>query len=296
MKILRFVIILIATLTVLLTACGRSGSVQDASDVNSFGLGETDSSGAADTIPTPQPEPEITFAAADDAVQYMNESEDSLLYSQGIIPMIAGKSLKYAQKLLNNKHPRFLIVDKATMNVIVYDKYGREQLRYGMACAKNYGTKHKKADSRTPEGIFEVQGIYDSTDWLYTDDYGKQSKKKGQYGPRFIRIYPQIGIHGTCSPWSIGHRTSHGCIRVTNEHIMQLVELVEKGTPVIVSPGRRDVEVNTREGYFIPALFVKPKKHSTAISEPAEEPQHKTKTETEIQGDTIIEPSSDIEI
>lgn len=279
-----------------MAACGRNSNVQDGSKADSFGLDEADSSGAADPLSMPQPEPELTFASADDAVHYMNESEDSLLYSEGIIPMIAGKSLKYVQKLLNNKHPRFLIVDKATMNVIVYDKYGREQLRYGMACARNYGTKHKKADSRTPEGIFEVQGIYDSTDWLYTDDNGKQSKKKGQYGPRFIRIYPQIGIHGTCSPWSIGHRTSHGCIRVTNEHIMQLVDLVEKGTPVIVSPGRRDVEVNTREGYFIPALFVKPQKHSKTISKPAEEPQNHSDTVPIMPADTLMESSPDIDI
>ena len=68
-----------------------------------------------------------------------------------------------------------------------------------MACAKNYGTKHKKADSRTPEGFFEVEGIYNSTDWLYTDDDGVTSKKKGQFGPRFIRlkipVTSQIGIH-----------------------------------------------------------------------------------------------------
>ena len=40
------------------------------------------------------------------------------------------------------------------------------------------------------------------------------SKKKGQFGPRFIRLKipgtTQIGIHGTCAPWSIGHRVRHG--------------------------------------------------------------------------------------
>ena len=43
---------------------------------------------------------------------------------------------------------------------------------------ENFGTKHEKGDSRTPEGLFSVEGIYDSTDWLFTDDDGVTSKKK----------------------------------------------------------------------------------------------------------------------
>ena len=125
-----------------------------------------------------------------------------------------------------------------------------------MACAKNYGSKHQKADSRTPEGFFSAQGVYDSTDWLFTDDNGVTSKKRGQFGPRFIRlrtpVTSQIGIHGTCAPWSIGARCSHGCIRITNEQIMELVEYVEVGMPIIVSPGLKDTKVNMAEGYDIP--------------------------------------------
>ena len=47
---------------------------------------------------------------------------------------------------------------------------------------------------------------------------------------------------------------SHGCIRVTNDNILELVKYAEVGMPVIVSPGPRDMRVNEDEGYTIAAV------------------------------------------
>ena len=44
--------------------------------------------------------------------------------------------------------------------------------------------------------------------------------------------FPQYLIHGTNKPFSIGMRVSHGCVRMYPEHIVELYELVEPGTPV----------------------------------------------------------------
>lgn len=41
-------------------------------------------------------------------------------------------------------------------------------------------------------------------------------------------------IHGTSSPWTIGHATSSGCIRLFNQDIIHLAEQVEPGTKVVV--------------------------------------------------------------
>lgn len=206
-----------------------------------------------------EPEPKsLSFNSADEAIRYMEESEDSEKYLSGILPQMAKDELSYCTKLLDSDHPHFFIVDKAMMEIVVFDRYGREEKRVGMACSKNYGTKHKRRDNRTPEGFFTAKGVYNSTEWLYTDDDGKTSDVKGQFGPRFIRlnipVTTQIGIHGTVAPWSIGHRRSHGCIRVTNENIMDLVQYVDSGMPVIVSPGSRDMVVNEQEGYYIPSV------------------------------------------
>ncbi|HZA00040.1 MAG TPA: L,D-transpeptidase [Acidimicrobiales bacterium] len=45
----------------------------------------------------------------------------------------------------------------------------------------------------------------------------------------------QVGIHGTNDPSSIGQAVSHGCVRVPNEVITQLSDLVPLGTPVVIS-------------------------------------------------------------
>ena len=219
--------------------------------------------------PKPAPPAVRKFYSAEEAKEYMRTSPHSERYMKGILPSMADDQLDYCTRLLNNTHDGFIVVDKNRMKVILFDKYGVERRSYGMACAKNYGTKHKKADSRTPEGFFDVEGVYDSTDWLFTDDNGVQSPKKGQFGPRFIRlrtpVSSQIGIHGTCAPWSIGGRSSHGCIRIKNENILELVELVEKGMPVIVTPGRRDMEVNAREGYAVASISTVPGRKALEI-------------------------------
>lgn len=210
----------------------------------------------ADTVVATEPEDDYLPAVLDEVpagiVSLMESSGHKAEYASGIIPEIAKASPDYARKLINSDYDKFIVVDKARMMVILYDHYGRQLEAYGMACAKNFGTKLAKADSRTPEGFFSIQGIYDSTDWLFTDDNGVTSPKKGQFGPRFIKlrtpVSTQIGIHGTCAPWSIGRRASHGCIRLTNENILRLVELVEPGMPVIVTPGKKDRKVNREEG------------------------------------------------
>lgn len=253
----RFTLLLTTLFIISLTACGpsdKTGTADSIVDTTTY-----DTAMPVDTIPvdTIPPAPG-RFATSQEALDYMQNSPYREKYEAGILPRMARENLPYTNKLLNSTYSRFLVVDKGKMKVQVYDCYGRKEIEYGIACAKNFGTKHEKGDSRTPEGFFSVEGIYDSTDWLFTDDNGVTSPKKGQFGPRFIRLRipttSQIGIHGTCAPWSIGSRASHGCIRVTNENILKLVEIVEVGMPVIVNPGSRDMRVNLEEGYDVPYI------------------------------------------
>lgn len=210
-----------------------------------------------DTI-VEQVEKPLNFASAKEALEYMKESDHWEEYSHGILPQMTEDALDYATKLLNSKHDGFIVVDKGRMKVIKFDKYGVELISFGMACAKNYGTKHKGWDCRTPEGFFSVKKVQNSESWHYVDENGVESPKTGEFGPRFIRlntpITNSIGIHGTSAPWSIGGRRSHGCIRLNNENIMKLVEMVDSGMPVIITPGKKDMAVNRAEGYNIPAI------------------------------------------
>lgn len=46
----------------------------------------------------------------------------------------------------------------------------------------------------------------------------------------------QIAIHGTDEPWVIGTAASHGCIRLENSQLVQLVKVLPVGTPVSITP------------------------------------------------------------
>lgn len=45
-----------------------------------------------------------------------------------------------------------------------------------------------------------------------------------------------VGIHGTNTPSLLGQAVSHGCVRVANEAILRLKQLVPIGTPIRIVP------------------------------------------------------------
>lgn len=61
-----------------------------------------------------------------------------------------------------------------------------------------------------------------------------QRKYKGVLGTHRLDLGDGYGIHGTDSPASIGHSVSHGCVRLRNEDIARLYDMVAVGTPVYI--------------------------------------------------------------
>ena len=230
-------------------ACSSSKKNEGEQILNDMQLAEDE----AEEVEKVVEKPRLHFASAEDAMRYMDESDDREAYAEGIFYRMAKDTLDYCERLLNNQFDYFVIVDKGKMRVQLYDKWGRLKRSYRCACGKNYGNKRSKGDCRTPEGFFRASSAKNSEDWHYTDENGVRSEKPGQYGPRFIRVitpgYSSIGIHGTDAPWSLGGRRSHGCIRIKNENILELAGFVETGMPIIVLPGPKDREVNEREAY-----------------------------------------------
>jgi lipoprotein-anchoring transpeptidase ErfK/SrfK len=54
-------------------------------------------------------------------------------------------------------------------------------------------------------------------------------------GPRaLVLAADEYAIHGTNHPETIGTKASYGCIRMYNQHIVDLFERVSVGTPVVV--------------------------------------------------------------
>jgi len=120
-----------------------------------------------------------------------------------------------------------VLVDLADRELTVYAD-GEPVLTSGVAIGD--------AEHPTPTGRFFV------TDKVRSQD------PDGPYGPYALGLSGrsevltefaggdgQIGIHGTNDPDSIGQAASHGCVRVPNAVVRELVSLLPLGTPVVIS-------------------------------------------------------------
>ena len=131
----------------------------------------------------------------------------------------------------------FIVVNKQFLNLSLVDSTGTVLKQYGIACAVNYGNKTVRGDHKTPEGIFKINQVLNSQG--LTHDFGDgKGEIPDAYGPWFLRLdvpeFNDIGIHGTHLPESIGTRATEGCVRMRNEDVLELKELVSVGTPVII--------------------------------------------------------------
>lgn len=70
---------------------------------------------------------------------------------------------------------------------------------------------------------------------LVVPPYGtNQRRYKGVLGTHRLIMGNGYAIHGTNVPASIGQSVSHGCVRLLNEDIAHLYEIVPVGTPVYI--------------------------------------------------------------
>ena len=129
---------------------------------------------------------------------------------------------------------KHIVVDKPNTRLYVINMFGDTLSRYRVCASRERGQKSGKDDWRTPEGTFKSYGIYNSTDWTYKDTKDKC------YGPFFIALWTPpfygIGIHGTNAPSSVPGRRSHGCMRMHNEDIVRVKQMVDKDTRITVLP------------------------------------------------------------
>lgn len=132
---------------------------------------------------------------------------------------------------------RYIFVSKTELKLSVVEN-SDTIFQCPIAVGKNYGNKSKIGDMKTPEGIFSIGSIENSTKWKHDFKDGK-GVRKGAYGPFFFRLkipkFNSIGIHGTCKPESIGTRDSEGCIRLHNNDLQKLRDLIYLEMAVIIN-------------------------------------------------------------
>lgn len=152
------------------------------------------------------------------------------------------KMYKHAVAEITNS--TFIIISKKDMTLSIYDYKGMKKSNYPIACGRNFGDKEMQGDMKTPEGVFNICDIQNSSDWSHDFKDGK-GKIAGAYGPFFIRLsvpnHSGIGIHGTHDPNSIGTRATEGCVRMQNNDLIELVKQIRVGTVVVILPSEQDI-------------------------------------------------------
>ena len=111
----------------------------------------------------------------------------------------------------------------------------------GEALEKTYPVAIGRAGWETPTGEFQVFSMLENPGWTnpFTDEVVPPGPEN-PLGERWIAFWTdgtnQIGFHGTPSRDSVGEAASHGCIRMFNEDVRELYQLVGIGTTVTVEP------------------------------------------------------------
>ncbi|ENK1243945.1 L,D-transpeptidase [Clostridium sporogenes] len=88
---------------------------------------------------------------------------------------------------------------------------------------KTYKVAVGKPSTPTPKGTFKI--------------VNRAVNPGGPFGTRWLGLsapYGDYGIHGTNNPSSIGKSVSNGCIRMFNNDVIELSNLVPIGTSVTI--------------------------------------------------------------
>ncbi|MGC1307850.1 MAG: L,D-transpeptidase [Phormidesmis sp.] len=111
----------------------------------------------------------------------------------------------------------------------------------GETLETSYPVAIGRAGWETPVGEYEVFSQIVDPGWTnpLTDEVMPPGPQN-PLGERWMGFWTDgtnvIGFHGTPNRKSVGTAASHGCVRMYNEHVRELYELVSLGTPVVVEP------------------------------------------------------------
>ena len=150
-----------------------------------------------------------------------------------------GTAIRLPSRFILPEAPRSgLVINVAEMRVYYYPK--------GESVVRTWPISIGRVGWETPLGETSIVRKKARPIWYPPDSIREEAARDGSPLPRVVGPgpdnplgshalylgFPQYLIHGTNKPFSIGMRVSHGCVRMYPEHIVELFELVEPGTPV----------------------------------------------------------------
>lgn len=223
MKTRSFILYLSASLALLISSCKSTKVVEPVVEV-------------PEVIETPKEEPKnetiANFLSEYLKLKYKDRSFEKYMY-------------------VSVKHQRLYLIE----NDSTIRKYPISTAKKGIGNKQNslktppglHTVKHKIGDDVPIGGIFESRVYYGKTakiltnhenaphDYVTTRIMWLQGEEPGINRGRNIDSYNRyIYIHGTPEEGFIGKPASHGCIRMKNKDVIELYNLIDEGTPILI--------------------------------------------------------------
>ncbi len=152
-----------------------------------------------------------------------------------------GKTLQ-----INNRHifPQSSVSEGLLLNLPGHMIY----LFANGTLVKRFPVAIGRPDWQTPNGTFTIMGKFKNPTWTVPQSIQEEMQKEGRLVVEKVPPGPDnplgkywlplsaagYGIHSTIWPESIGHSTSHGCIRMLPEDIGELFPYIKPGTPISI--------------------------------------------------------------
>jgi len=137
------------------------------------------------------------------------------------------RRLRQGQRLKVIQGPFAAVVSLKAYEITVHLK-GYYVKTYRVGLGKN---------NSTPTGKFKV--LNKVVNPQYTDPDGRViagDDPSNPLGERWLDLGNSYGIHGTIEPESIGQSQSRGCVRLLNEDVEELYDLLTVGSEVVIQP------------------------------------------------------------
>lgn len=119
-----------------------------------------------------------------------------------------------------------IIINKTTLTLTLF---------YGVDFVKEYPVSVGGPGNLTPSGKFTIQAKVIEPPWRGIP-YGDPRNILGTRWIGFAEPFTAYGIHGGATPEKIGKETTNGCIRMINQDVEELFDMVTKGTLVEIVP------------------------------------------------------------
>ncbi|MCM8760622.1 MAG: L,D-transpeptidase family protein [Candidatus Omnitrophica bacterium] len=140
---------------------------------------------------------------------------------------LKGSDIRIGQKLKLTKLKFSIVIDRS-QNILTLKADGNAFKTYRVATGKE--------GSPTPVGTFKITNKIMNPPWYKLN--GKMipaGDPKNELGSRWLGLSkPSYGIHGTIDPDSIGKFATEGCVRLKNEDIEEIFDIVPQGTEVVI--------------------------------------------------------------